>query len=500
MSISFIVIFAFSLGLRLLIAATLGAGFDEAYYYSYSLRPALSYFDHPPMVSFLILSCTYITGIATPFTIRLGAVFLFTASGLLLYVLSRRMLDKEEALLAYGVFNITPLFAFCSGIAILPDTALVFFWIACLCVLQRLISGDHSATTWVLAGVLTGCAMLSKYHGALLGCSLLVYLIIYDRRVFLTIGPYLYAVSTAIVFLPVIVWNWQHDFVSFLFQGSRAFGTSISFQSLLMAIGGQMLYLTPLIFMLFVYVLWQTITRGLIAGEKEQRFFFFFGTLPILVFNIISVFKPILPHWALVGYIVLTLPFARLLEKYRKGRRFGKSIVGASALALLLVYLLGVLHARDGIFHLERLVHKGWITEEEFRADSTLDLIGWDEVDLYLSKNGISTENTFLFSHKWFLSGEIELATKGSYPVLCFNRSDPRGFGIWDAKWDLRGKNGIFICTDRYSTNPEKEFASYFESFSNPETVSIERGGVASKTFYFYRCNNLLEKYPVPYE
>jgi hypothetical protein len=494
----FIVILASSLGLRLLVAAALGAGFDEAYYYSYSLRPALSYFDHPPIVSFLIRLCTHITGVATPFTIRLGAVFVFTVSGLLFCVLSRKMLKKEEALLAYGVFNFTPLFAFCAGIAILPDTALVFFWIACLCVLQRLLSGDRNTLIWVLAGVLTGGAMLSKYHGVLLALSLFLYLLMYDRRVFLTFGPYLYAVSAVIVFLPVIVWNWQQDFVSFLFQGTRAFGTSISIQSLLTAIGGQMLYLTPLIFVVFVYVLWQTITRGLIAGVEEQRFFFFFGTLPIVIFNVISVFKPILPHWTLVGYIVLIIPFVRLLEEHRRRWPVVNSVIAWSVLALMLVYLLSVLHARYGIFHLERLVDKGWMTEEEFRADPTLDLIGWEEIDLYLSRNDISAENTFLFSHRWFLSGEIELATRGRYTVMCFNKSDARAFGIWDSSLDMQGKNGLFVCTDRYPAKPEKEFASYFESFSKPDTVTIERGGVPSKRFYFYRCNHLLKKYPLP--
>lgn len=498
MSLSFLIIFASSLALRLLIAAALGPGFDEAYYFSYSLRPALSYFDHPPMVSFLIRACTDVTGAITPFTIRLGAVILFSASGVMLYLLSRRVLDQETALLAYGVFNITPLFAFCSGIAILPDSALVFFWIAGLAVIHRLIHGDHGMTTWLLAGVLTGCAMLAKYQGMLLGCSLLAYLMAYDRRVFSTPGPYLYTTAAAMVFLPVIVWNWQHDFVSFLFQGGRALGTSLSPQNLLMALGGQMLYLTPLIFMVFVCVLWQTITRGLMAGEKEQTFHFFFGTLPILIFSVIAVFKPILPHWALVGYITLLIPFARLLEEYRKSIPYMDKIIVGSVVALLLAYLLGTLQARWGIFSLERLVHKGWITEEEFRADPTLDLIGWDEVDRYLSRNGISSDDTFLFSHKWFLSGEIELATKGRYPVLCFNRSDARGFGIWDAKLDVRGKSGVFICTDRYSASPEQEFAAYFDSISSPETVVIERGGVPSKTLYFYRCSNLLRRYPVP--
>ena len=66
---------------RVFLALFLGPGFDESYYFTYSLRPDLSYFDHPPMVGYLAGLFPRLLGRASPFLIRLPAIVLFTFSG-----------------------------------------------------------------------------------------------------------------------------------------------------------------------------------------------------------------------------------------------------------------------------------------------------------------------------------------------------------------------------------------------------------------------------------
>jgi hypothetical protein len=128
-----------------------------------------------------------------------------------------------------------------------------------------------------------------------------------------------------------------------------------------------------------------------------------------------------------------------------------------------------------------------------------LDVFGWSEVNTYLNEQGIAPGEYFLFTHKWFLSGEVELATKGKYTVMCFNVKNSNGFGIWDRHLDMRGKDGIFICSDRYPAKPGEKFGAYFESIRGPDRVLLHRSGVPSKTLYFYKCVDLLRRYPVPY-
>ncbi len=464
---------------RLLIAALTGAGFDEAYYYAYSIRPSLSYFDHPPFVGFLSGFFPYLLNLANAFNIRLGAIALFTASGLLFYKFARSILDESSAVLAYGLYNFIPLFFLLTGTMILPDSGLVFFWILALFPLRRIFMRESGIRFWIFAGLMTGFAMLSKYHGILLGFSLFIMLVLYRPRTFLTPGPYLYALSALIPFLPVILWNVQHDFISFTFQGNRAGGDGISLLSFLQALGGQAAYLTPMAFIPFLVVIWQTIRKGLIQGDRDQQFYFLFGSVPVLLFLLVSFFNYILPHWTLPGYILLTLPLAAMLKWVRITLRL-------SVILVLVLMLLGLGHIRWGL--LQKSI--------DSKNDVSLDLVGWEAIPEFLEENDLNADEWFLFSHKWFLSGEIDLAIQGKYTVRCFNRNDWRGYGIWNGKTDTLGRNGVFICSDRYYQDPAKLFGDYFQSISSPDSVVIIRGNVPAKTIYFYKCTNQIEPYP----
>ncbi len=489
-----------SLAWRLGIAAFIGAGFDEAYYFSYAIRPALSYFDHPPFVGFLGGFFPYLTGIGTAFTLRLGAVLLFTVSGLLLYSLAKQFIRPRQALFTYILFNLTPIFMLGAGLMILPDAGLVFFWILALLVLERLfIKTDLSVQNWVLAGIFTGFAMLAKYHGVLLGGSVVLFALIFHPRQFLRAGPYLYGLAALIVFLPVIIWNAQNDFVSFTFQGGRAMGGNISPDHFLQALGGQAAYLTPFIFFPLYYVMLRLGYRTLWHGEKQNAFFALFGLFPIVFVLVISLFKQILPHWTLPGYIVLMIPFGRWLSDAYTKRKSVRILSGFTVAFIVTVLLAAALHTRYGIFHLEKMAQKGWITEKEVRMDATLDAQGWQCVRSY-TDNHFAGQEIFLFTHKWFLSGKVDLAVRGEYPVMCFNDRDARGFGVWDAALDMRGRDGLFICTNRYRLDPNAKYSDYFQHIAKPDSITVYRGSVPAKVFYFYHCRDLKKTYPLPYQ
>ncbi|MDZ7316078.1 MAG: GtrA family protein [candidate division KSB1 bacterium] len=485
-----------SLAVRLGLAAFLGAGFDEAYYYSYSIRPDLSYFDHPPFVGFLAGFFPYLTGLASPFTIRLGAVLLFTASSLLLYRLALQLTDESRAFYVLLLLNSTPLFFIGAGTMILPDAGLLFFWCATLLLFHRIfIREEFTLINWLVAGVLTGLAMLSKYHGALLGLGAALFLILCCHREFLRLGVYWYGLTAFAAFLPVIVWNVRHDFISFAFQGARAAGGTFSLQKFLQALGGQAGYLTPFLFfpMLIVIV---NVVKSALKGGKRPLFFLLFGVLPTSLMLGIAFFKPILPHWTLPGYIVLLIPLAEWFSFEKSRVRL--CLLKAAAVFVAFLMLTAALHTRYGILHLEKWARRGWITEKDVRMDATLDMVGWPQVGRRLIDR-YANRDVFLFTHKWFLSGEIDLAVKGKLPVMCFNAYDARGFALWDAKLDMRGKDGVLITSSRFPIDVQKAFADYFRSITLSDSLVILRGGIPVQTFYFYECRTLLKRFPLPY-
>jgi len=375
------IVLILSLAWRLGIAALIGAGFDEAIYYSYSIRPSLSYFDHPPFVGFLAGFFPYLTGIVSAFTIRLGAILLFTGSGLVFYKLARQFGNKQQALYAYILFNLTPMFMVGAGIMILPDSGLLFFWTLALVVLSRIFNrADFSTHNWIIAGLLTGFCMLSKYHGVLLGvCVLILLLLRYPRRIFKS-GTLVYAAAALAVFSPVIVWNMQNHFVSFLFQGSRAIGTSISLTRFFQALGGQTAYLSPFIFFPLYCILFRVSRKAVKMKDPNPLFFAAFGAIPVLLILYISLFRQIFPHWTFPGYIALMIPLGQWLAHVYHKRRIVRVLSWAAVGCILLIEAVAVLHTRTGIFPLEKMADKGWISNEDVGLDITLDAAGWAKI------------------------------------------------------------------------------------------------------------------------
>ena len=105
--------------IRLIAAFNLGLGNDEAYHFLYAAHPALSYYDHPPMVAYLIAFSTKLFG-DNLFGIRFfGCVIGFVV----LYCLGA--LSREKTIVACLLFSPLAIFG---AILMTPDIPLLLFW------------------------------------------------------------------------------------------------------------------------------------------------------------------------------------------------------------------------------------------------------------------------------------------------------------------------------------------------------------------------------------
>jgi len=79
-----------------------------------------------------------------------------------------------------------------------------------------------------VAGVAAGLLLLSKYTGVFLLAGIMAWLVVSNEmRVWLKWRePYLAALISLILFSPVIWWNAEHGWASFIKQFGRAFETS----------------------------------------------------------------------------------------------------------------------------------------------------------------------------------------------------------------------------------------------------------------------------------
>ena len=159
--------------LRLMLVGVIELLPEEAYYWTYSKHPALGYFDHPPMVAWIISVGTSLFG-DTHLGVRVMTFAFWGASCWLLYLIGNLWFGRRAALAAAWVFALTPVYVG-TGLIATPDGVLLFFWLATLYVISRALYTEHSAS-WLLAGITFGGALLSKYYALLLAPSLLLFL------------------------------------------------------------------------------------------------------------------------------------------------------------------------------------------------------------------------------------------------------------------------------------------------------------------------------------
>ena len=211
--------------LRLVWAGSLGAAFDEPYYFQYIQHPAFGYFDHPPMVALVGALGLALTGDAlSVFGLRFGFILLFAGSTWLMARLTTRFYGPWTGFLAALALNACGYFGMAVATIAQPDGPLLFFWLLTLDRLAVALDDPDRLVPWMGVGAAWGGAMLSKYHAVLLPAGALLHIVFWPqaRQCLRKPGPYLAAAIGLILFSPVIVWNATHDWASFLFQAGRA--------------------------------------------------------------------------------------------------------------------------------------------------------------------------------------------------------------------------------------------------------------------------------------
>jgi 4-amino-4-deoxy-L-arabinose transferase-like glycosyltransferase len=208
--------------LRLAAAVWTPLTFDEAYYWMWSKNLAFGYYDHPPMVALVIRAGTLIAG-DTELGVRLVSILLALPMSFAVYRAAAILFGGTRlAMDAVVLLNVT-LMAGVGTLIVTPDSPLLVASSFVLFFLAKVLQTGRGEW-WLAVGAAVGCALLSKYTAFLFGPAILLWLLLAprQRRWLITIWPYLGAVASFAIFAPVIIWNADHQWVSFLKQiGSR---------------------------------------------------------------------------------------------------------------------------------------------------------------------------------------------------------------------------------------------------------------------------------------
>lgn len=238
--------------LRLVAAAVTPLTFDEAYYWTWSQSLAGGYYDHPPMVAVVIRLGTMLAG-NTELGVRLVSVLLALPMSWAVYRTGQLLFGSARIGASAALMLNATLLASVGLMIVTPDAPVLVASSFVLYALAKVHATGRGAW-WLVVGIAVGFALLSKYTSLFFGVIILLWLVIVpaQRRWLVSPWPYLGGVVAMAVFSPVLFWNADHHWVSFLKQLGRARLDAFKPVFIAELIPTQIAFATPLVFILGV--------------------------------------------------------------------------------------------------------------------------------------------------------------------------------------------------------------------------------------------------------
>ena len=417
---------------RIIIACTTGLGNDEVYYRVFASHLQWNYFDHPPMVAWLIRLTTANLVLDTEFFIRLGAIICAIAATWFIYLSGKRLADERTGFIAAAIYTATIYGSIIAGTFILPDSPQIVCWSAGIYLLIGITASNQvrnvSRRDLLLFGIAAGLGMLCKIHTIFLWLGFLLFVIMYNRRWLKEPVLYLSGAITLLFFYPVIRWNIDNQFVTFFYHGGRVNITEggLDITSFFQFFGGQVFYFNPIIFVCIIIALIQAFRNNLPIAIPQKRILLLTSLPLLLIATVISLFKNVLPHWSGPAYIGLILLTACYFSTRKKSLRAEKRVLPLPVLIanyfVLMIITAGLLciHFMPGTMGSKDATKMG-------EGDFTLDMYGWKDFapsfeKIYTSNQSAdsSCPMTVILSNKWFPAAHIEHYVAGPLHIPLF--------------------------------------------------------------------------------
>ncbi len=207
---------------RLFTGVRMGLLPDEGYYAMWSLHLGVGYYDHSPAIAWVVAAGRALFGEGA-FPVRslvLASTFLVFA---LLYRLGVLLFNDARVGAVAAIFYAVSVGVVLSFSIATPDAPAVLFWLATLWACAE-FEARRNPWWWLLAGAFAGLGLLSKYTVLLLGPGVLLWLLSSaERRAWFGIWQlWAGALLAVALFLPVVWWNYTHEWISFAFQFGRS--------------------------------------------------------------------------------------------------------------------------------------------------------------------------------------------------------------------------------------------------------------------------------------
>lgn len=438
---------------------------DEAYYWVWSKNLQLSYYDHPPMVAYLIKAFTIFSH--SEWSIRLASVTAVSSASWLLYLLAQKMFSTTVAELSFFLFLFIPIVQINYQV-VTPDVPLLFFWTLTLYfAYSAIFEGKQNFFYW--SGIAIGLMLLSKYTGILLVVGLFGFLLTTRYRPLLCHKSFYLTIGLALfVFLPVLLWNQSHHWASFYYQLNHGIGHDdrINWLTLTEYWANQTLVANPIFFVALLYYSCKGIAKNV---TDEKLAFLLWPFLSVLLFfSITALTKKVEANWPLPAYVTGSILLAYWLDAYRNK---WVPAIGSVVTVILLVLVR--------------------FPEEIPLLPNSINLkvpyYGYQE--LFQSGNAyLTSDDLIILSDSYENASMAWYYLKGQPEVYILTSAPPSNYAYWNDR--LRNKK---VSNALYFGSSEKlpELQQKFERVDKLAVLTFNNPYV-SRTIYVFKCYHLL--------
>lgn len=483
-------------------AASIHLGIDEVYYAQFANHLSYNYFDHPPMVAWLIRLTTVNLWLSNDVTIRLGAILCSAAATWVIYCCGCIISNSKTGCIAAMLYNACLYTSVISGTFILPDAPQVLCWLGALYYLLH-ITNNKSITNkkkrFVLyLGLCVGIGMLCKVHTIFLWFAFGLYCLVHHTQWLKQAQLYIAVGITLVCILPLLYWNIVHDFVTFNYHGGRVNVTEggINFTSFVQFNAGQFFYQNPIVYIVIIYALVALYNKK-IEIRKGQQFILLYAALPlIIVSEIIALKKQVLPHWTGPAYISLILIAAIYLAKVTVISKLPKITYIACTLSITIV-ISGVLI----INYMPKTLGSSKV-DNMGANDFTLDMYGWASASkaLNIIINKYPTQDAVILTNSWLSAAPIAhyLAEPNHIPILAIGSIDAvHQYYWWNKKVQKRNKQKTVLLIKLSNFNYDENTLTPLlgNTPTYVDTIKQYRSGAWVRYITVHHYNNVVLHY-----
>lgn len=461
------------------LGASMGLSVDEAHYLLYAQHLALSYFDHPPLVGWVQWPLLALQLPDTMLRVLPALVWWATVAGAYRFTL-RLVSDTGEAgahaeaaaLWALAALALAPMLHIL-GMGLLPDTLLMALTVATVAQTWQLMRAPLASAgwgPWLRLGLLLGLAGLSKYTAIFTALAVALCLLqAHGLRLLRSAGVWVALLLALLLVLPVVVWNVQHDWVSFRYQLQH--GAGGGWKALELARFGlvQLLVFGPL--------LWAAVAGWRRAAPAAKPLFWFFA-LPFAVLAYLSGGGSSLPHWTAPAWVAAA-PFAGLaLQRWQRTGWGGW------------LRLLAVAQAAIGMGLLGLMLSAGWpfiASNDDTVAPATnpfADLHGWQQAGRLARELAQQEGLGAVAVQNWTLASRLGWYARPLPVQVLEDRFDQ--FDLWAG--DLpQGGNALLLDWSHMAY--DVPMAPHgFTRCKLLQSLPVQHWGVPLASFRFYAC------------